>query len=271
MALPLSKYVMSMAQFGLLTVWALDKKILEKWKAFFHNRDAVVLVSIYLLHLIGLLWTSDFDYAMKDLRIKLPLLALPIIISTSPKVSRSLFHYMILLFIVANVLGTIASIHELLTKEIVDIREISLFMSHIRFSLNICLAIFSGLYLVFVSTFFNCKIKTLLFITILWLIVFLVILESVTGLAILAIVSIILGIISVFRLRSKSFKIVLIAILVVLPTLFAVYLKRLYDEQMPDKPFIYEGMDERTPDGNLYFHYNTAMTPENGYGSNAAR
>ncbi len=265
MALPLSKYVMSMAQFGLLTVWVLNKNILEKWKAFFRNRAAMILVSIYLLHVIGLLWTTDFDYALKDLRIKLPLLALPIIISTSPKVSRSLFHYMILIFIAANVLGTIASMHELLTKEIVDIREISLFMSHIRFSLNICVAIFSGFYLIFISDFFNIKIKILLLITLLWLLVFLVILESVTGLAIIAILSIFLGILTVFRLPSPAIKISLIAVLFILPTLFFVYVKGLYDEQIPDKPFIYEGMDERTPDGNVYQHYNTAMTPENGY------
>ena len=41
--------------------------------------------ALFLLHLIGCLWTSDFDYAIKDLTIKLPLLILPIIIGTSKR------------------------------------------------------------------------------------------------------------------------------------------------------------------------------------------
>ena len=133
-ALPLSKFLMSVSQFWLVAVWLLDKDILNKWRRFFRSPTAMLLVSLYLLYVVGLLWTTDFDYALKDLRTKLPLLALPVIISTSPRVSRSLFYWLMLLFIAANVVGTFFSMHELLTKEIVEIRKISLFMSHIRFS-----------------------------------------------------------------------------------------------------------------------------------------
>jgi len=264
-ALPLSRALMSMSQLFLSALWLLDPKILHKWKLFFRNRAAMVIVSIFILHVIGLLWTTDFDYAVKDLRTKIPLLALPIIISSSPKVNRGLFHYLMLVFIVANVLGTIASMHELLTKEITDIRDISLFMSHIRFSLNICVATFAGFYLIFGSGFFNLKIKIALFISIIWLIIFLVILESVTGLSILIIVGFLLALPAIFKSKSKKLKITIAALLVAVPMLLFFYLKNLYDESLPGKPFIHEGMVIKSNRGNYYSHDSTIFGIENGH------
>jgi len=256
---------MSMSQLFLSALWLLDPKLLQKWKMFFRNRAAMVIVSIFILHVIGLLWTSDFEYALKDLRTKIPLLALPIIISTSPKVNRSLFHYLMLVFIVANVLGTIASMHELITKEIADIRDISLFMSHIRFSLNICVAIFAGLYLIFGSGFFNLKFKIALLLTNIWLVIFLVILESVTGLSILIIVGFLLALVAVFKSGSKIFKITTATLLVALPMLLFFYLNNLYNESVPDKPFRYKGMVLQTKQGNFYGHDSTIRGSENGH------
>ncbi len=264
-ALPLSRALMSMSQLFLSALWLLDPKILQKWKMFFRNRAAMVIVSVFILHIIGLLWTTDFDYAVKDLRTKIPLLALPIIISTSPKVNRSLFHYLMFVFIIANVLGTIASMHELLTKEIADIRDISLFMSHVRFSLNICVAIFAGLYLIFGSGFFNLKIKIALFVTIIWLVFFLVILESVTGLSILIIVGFLLALLTIFKSKSKVLKITIAAFLVAIPMLLFFYLKNLYDEAMPDEPFRHKDMVITTSKGNFYGHDSTITGIENGH------
>ncbi|MCF8366647.1 MAG: O-antigen ligase family protein [Bacteroidales bacterium] len=264
-ALPLSKYLMSVSQLYLSALWLLDPQLLQKWKQFFKNRAAIVLVSLFFIHVIGLLWTTDFDYAVKDLRTKVPLLALPVIVATSPKVSRSLFHYLMLIFIVANVLGTIASMHELLTRDITEIRKISLFMSHIRFSLNICVAIFSGFYMIFISEFFSLKIKILLFVTIVWLLVFLFILESVTGLAIVLTVTFVLCVLAAFKSGIKLMKASSIIILIAIPVSLFFYAKSLYEDYVPDKPFVYEGMDLTTKQGNYYANDTTLMLAENGH------
>ncbi len=94
--IPLSKYAMSVTQFYLLAVWILvgvpmadihrmfpEKKFLprlssqistsfcyigrnikERFTAFLHNKTALVLTSLFLIHVIGLIHTSDFDYAV---------------------------------------------------------------------------------------------------------------------------------------------------------------------------------------------------------------
>lgn len=263
-ALPLSKFLMSVAQFYLVGLWLFDPRLLDKWRAFFKNRAAMVLVSIYLIHVIGLLWTSDFSYAAKDLRIKLPLLALPVIIATSPKINRTIFHYLLLIFILANVVGSMFSMHELLTKEITEIRKISLFMSHIRFSLNICVAIFSGIYMVFMSRFFKPAIRIGIFVLTTWLLIFLAIMESVTGLGIVLAVSMLLLLVGIARSKSIGLKNVFFVVLISVPMLLFYYLSTLYDDYIPDKPFVYEGMDKTTALGNLYVNDNTLKGAENG-------
>ncbi len=263
-ALPLSKFLMSLAQFYLVGLWLLDKRLLDKWREFFNNRAAVVLVSIYLIHVIGLLWTTDFHYAAKDLRVKLPLLALPVIVATSPKISRRVFHYLILIFITANVAGSFFSMRELLTKEIFEIREISLFISHIRFSLNICVATFAGLYLVFGSRFFKKPVKATLLILVIWLMVFLGIMESVTGILIVMLVSTLFILLTIYFSDKLWLKNVLFVVLITAPILIFLYLSRLYDDYNPDSPFIYEGMDITTSRGNYYAHDTTFKGAENG-------
>lgn len=263
-ALPLSKFLMSVAQFYLVGLWLLDKRLLEKWREFFKNRAAMVLVSIYLVHVVGLLWTTDFHYAAKDLRVKLPLLALPVIVATSPKISRRVFHYLILIFIAANVVGSLFSMRELLTKEIFEIRKISLFISHIRFSLNICVAIFSGLYLVFGSRFFKKPVKAILLILVIWLMVFLGIMESVTGILIVILVSTLLILLTIYFSDRLWLKNVLFVVLITAPMLIFLYLSRLYDDYNPDVPFLYEGMDITTSRGNYYAHDTTLKGAENG-------
>jgi hypothetical protein len=263
-ALPLSKFLMSVTQFIFVFNWLFDRRLLSKWKEFFRNRPAMVLVSLYLLHVIGLLWTGDFNYAAKDLRTKLPLLAFPIIIATSPKITGRIFNYLMLIFIAANVVGSFFSIHYLITNQVTEIRTISLFISHIRFSLNICIAIFAGFYLIFGSQFFNRSIKIPILLTNLWLMAFLVILESVTGLAILLIISLVLFALLIFKHQKTLLKWSMGLVLLIIPVIIFLYLKNIYLDYFPEKPFIYEGMDKYTAQGNRYFHNKYLYGAENG-------
>jgi hypothetical protein len=104
---------------------------------------AIVFFSLYVLHLIGLMFTVDFDYALKDLRIKLPLLVLPIIFTVSEPLNWKKFRMLMLFFVAAVVAGTFISTYILITQDVVNLREISIFISHIRFSLLIGISIFT--------------------------------------------------------------------------------------------------------------------------------
>ncbi len=263
-AIPLSRFVMSAAQLLLAANWLFDPKIIQKFRTFFQNRAAVIVVSLYFLHVIGLLWTSDFEYAIKDLRTKAPILALPIIISTSPLLSRRNFHHFMLLFIAANVAGSLLSMHELLTKEIAEIRLISLFISHIRFSLDICIAIFAGGYIFFAEKGYSTFVKILIAAAIVWLAIFLAIMEAVTGIGILIFISALLLILYIFYLKKTVLKIMLAVIMLVLLGSVYIYLHQIYLENLPKEKLNYAKLDKFSKRGNPYINDTTTQTPENG-------
>src|SRR6188508_2834446 len=78
-AMPLSMYMMSMAQFVFAASFLFEGNFTEKIRGFFRNKPALVICGILLLHLVGMLWTDNYAEGWKDVRIKLPLLSLTVI------------------------------------------------------------------------------------------------------------------------------------------------------------------------------------------------
>lgn len=150
--LTLSPFLMGMSQFWLAIVWFVDALtppfkgaggIKTKLSRFWHNKAAVLLVAFYLMHVVGLLWTSDFQYALKDLRVKLPILVMPFVLSSMEPLDRKRFNIVMLVYVLSVFIATQFSFVSYLRHDYEDIREISHFISHIRFCLNIvfCIAI----------------------------------------------------------------------------------------------------------------------------------
>lgn len=205
--MPLSKFLMSLSQVILVCNWILEGNLKNKLISFWKNKPAVVLCSIVLLHFIGLLYSSDFDYAFKDIRIKGPLLILPLVLSTSKPLSKQQFEKILHFFIAAIILGTLISMSiltGLLHRQVVDVRNLSIFISHIRFALLICVAIFVSVYFFFQA---DTRTKKIMWAAIIfWLFAFLIIMESLTGLAVLFSAIFIIGIYFVLKSEKLFFK-----------------------------------------------------------------
>jgi hypothetical protein len=206
-ALCFSKFFMSVSQFGLVIIFILDgirkqevdeffrkykilavafllipvgltwiiKALGRKFREFFHreNAPAWIFSSIFLFHVIGLFFTTDFHYAMRDLRIKLPILLMPLILSTTCLPDRKGFRFLMYIFTASVFTGTLISTYYFMTHEITDSRTISLFISHIRFSLLIDMAIFILAYLVLKKSDIPRWPKAVMAVIALWLLVFL--------------------------------------------------------------------------------------------------
>lgn len=74
-----SKSLLSVAQVFLLGGIFLERRFYQSLLKGLRHPFYWILISLFLFHLVGLLWTSDFNYACKDIRIKLPLLVMPLI------------------------------------------------------------------------------------------------------------------------------------------------------------------------------------------------
>jgi len=226
----------------------------------------MALAGIYVIHLLGLIYTTDIDYALKDLRIKLPLLTLPVIFSTGPPVSRKRIDLVLSVFIIAVLVATVVSmlvVTKIINYSVNDIRDISIFISHIRFSLLICLAIFAVIYLVFKykSTATIILSATL----IIWFGIFLFILESVTGFLVLMSAAFISLIIYLFKKPFTASTAVAVILLFLLPVSGFLYFKKLYEQATLYPEHEINNLKEYTASGNPYEHYTDRRDLENGH------
>lgn len=201
----------SIPQIILAANWLLEKNFEWKWRQLKSNKIFWVLVSLYLLHLIGIFYTQNVGRGLDDLRNKLPLLVLPLILfSTRPldkKELKLLFNFFFLSVLVSSIYCFL--VYKGFTKKIiVDVRQASIFMSHIRFSLFISFAIIGLIYRGIKTERFIIKLTNI--IVAVWLMFFMYKLEMATGIVCLVLSSIILFIIFSIKTLPKTASITLV-------------------------------------------------------------
>ena len=297
-SIPLSKFMMSVAQFTLAGILILEYIRLGEVKAHFRrypviahifltipmifywfvvsffrifarflrkdNMPAIVFSSLYLLHIMGLIFTVDFDYALKDLRIKLPLLVLPVIFTVSETLDWKKFRTLMLFFIGAVTAGTLISTYVLLTQEVDNLRDISQFISHIRFSLLIGIAVFTLAYFITRQAGFAKYMQALFVIILVWLGVYLLLSASITGLVVLFIALFVMAIHYTLK-RKNIYSRMATVILILAPVILLVYLMGVVTDVYKIHKVNIESLEKETALGNLYWHDTSNLQIENGH------
>jgi hypothetical protein len=297
-SLPFSKFMMSVAQFALSGFLILEFMSIEKVNNFFkrypsyisiiliipvflywvaeslgkisnkflkkENLPAIIFTSLYILHLVGLLFTVDFDYALKDLRIKLPLLVLPVLFSVSDPLTNKKFRTLMLIFVAAVVAGTLYSIYILSSQEIGNLRDISIFISHIRFSLLIGIAIFALAYYSTRKETFKRPVRLLFLLLLGWLILYLVISASMTGLVVLFIAVFVMAI--HYSLKKKNlYSRIATVVLLITPVIIIAFIMGVITDVYKIHKVDFSQLESQTSTGGYYWHDTTNLQTENGY------
>lgn len=148
-ALPTSNFVMNMMWVFMLANWLVEGDFSAKWQRAKESRLLHAVVLLFALHLVGLLWSTNLAYGLDDIRKKLPLLAVPLVVLTSERIEG--FHWVHLqrIYIVTVIVVAIIGVARFIAIPDLPYRDLNPWISHIRFSLNVCLA------LVLLCTFFN--------------------------------------------------------------------------------------------------------------------
>lgn len=267
-SLPLSKALSSIVPGVLMFFWVVEGRFKEKYVLLKQRKGLILIISIYFIYLIGLLWTSSFQRGLVDVIIQLPLFVLPLVIGTSPKLNYAPVKQIIYFFAAAVVAASLCSIWVLLgfsNLTIRDPREMSLFISHIRFSLLINIAIFSLGWYLFNSEEKKPKEKLFLIITIIWLSIFLIILRSATGWAVFFVISLLVAfryILKINRLLLKVSLFLLLLIFSLAPVFYTLHIVlQFYSvEKVPANIF-----QEKTKLGNFYNQDLQNKELENGH------
>jgi hypothetical protein len=295
-SIPLSKFMMSIGEFLLLALWLWSgfsfriayrfiniggyikgafkllgyiielayRNIIEKFSLFFNNRAAVVLWSIYLMHLAGLFYTSDFDYAIKDLRVKLPLLMFPVILSTMEKINYRELRLLLQFYVAAVFVGSLISFGFILQGEFTDIRDISPFVGSIRFGLNVSFSIFILLYFIFGDTRFKTLEKVIYTMISIWFIIFLILMESVTSLGIIIIIGMFYLINRLMKTRHIALKAGMAIAVIALPLIIFFYVREVVIHATTPSDIDFNTLETETPRGNAYWHDTVTRGVEDG-------
>lgn len=295
-ATPFSKYIISMGQLALAGGWITERFEIALWfrqlktkkrlsrvfwffplalkyisegifkglKQFINHRPALIFSSVLLLHVAGLLFTSDFNYALKDLRTKLPFLVLPLIISTSENISRKTFYRYLVLLVLAVMVRSIFNSWFIVHDSFIDIREVSRNVSHIIFSLLLTLCIYSlGFWLADKSVAPWWK-KGLILLSLLWFLTYLVVSKSFTGIAVTVLTLLILVPFFVVKMQSVRIKrLILLAIGIIgAGSIFSIY--RVVSDYYRVIPTDLTKLEWVTSRGNRYIHNHLSRQTENG-------
>lgn len=276
-SIPVSTVGMSVSQIILIINWLWERDFQKKWNILRKNRAIQVFLSIYLIHLIGLTYTSwpEGFYgpgynAADDLRIKLPLLILPIIIGTSEGLSFKEIKTVIYLFSISLFISSLVSTAAFLgiiQRDISDIRKISFFISHIRFSLLINVAIFSfGYFLYREFQVLKFRSKLILIAGIFWFVSFLFVLKSFTGIFVFAFLLLFSCTLLINRIQHFWIKIG-IYFGIVLPVLILsiILLMNVIRLQTTRDPLDRTSLDKFTANGRPYTQEPANLQVENGH------
>ncbi len=262
-SIPFSHFGISVSEFSLLALWVFTLNFKEKFRTLFNNKSALFFISIFLLYLVGLIWTTDMKWGLHSVKIKLPLILFPFVLLSIPKFSKKQIE-ILMCFLVATIFAKTLETSAVLlftNNPFDDIRRLSS-ISHIRFSIFIVFSIYILIYYSFIDR----KVKILSSkeiiskILIIWLFLFLFVIQSITGIIIFVTIAYIL----LFYLAIKKKKKVIIGLTVLLPVSILVYffisINNFYDVES----YNFDNFDKTTINNNLYWHDTTNFEIENG-------
>lgn len=277
-AMPTSKFMMSAMMILLAANWLIECRFREKWELAKANKVLWAFVVLYVVHLLWC-WTPfnthcNWDYALDDLRKKLPLIVIPIVVLTSDFLDRRKTALLLQFFCLTVAVASVVGIARHLGNPDMDYRNMFPHFSHIRFALNVCLAMVLLLYALYkIYNRKDLKYRWLRMLAIVLLeaiyCIVLLLLQSYTAFVILSVVFVVLlGWIAVRKKSRPIYPIVFFAVLtmVVLAAwlCFSHYYSNYYTlSELSSKP-----LATHTAQGNAYTHANDGLVEMGNYINN---
>lgn len=262
-SLPLSMFVMTIGICVLFCNAILEWNWKEKWDRLKKNRQVFFIISFPLLFFIGFINTDNFSLALDSYLMKLPMLIIPLSIVTSKPLQKKEIKWVFLAYIGSLVFTTLFTFYYLNTHIIKDIRDISLFISHIRFSLNIVFGIVILSFLIWDKEWRNRKIIPIYVLILIWFVLYLFIAQTLTGIAILFMLVLFLMLHIVIHVKHKREYKVLTVIFFVFVLSLLTYITIISYHYFHNKDQQIE-LEKYTKSGNLYWHNHDTWV-ENGH------
>ena len=215
-SLTTSNFFMNLAWVLLLVVWVVEGGWREKWSRLRQSPLLQFFLLLFAVHLVAMLWTSNWHYGLFDIQKKLPLLAVPLVVLTSKPLSTKDLRPVLILYVAAVFVVTVIGWVRFFLFPELPYRDLIPYISHIRFSLNVCLVIvllFNVLYKYLTAHSAKrtviCLLSIVCLLDILWFMAFLLLIRSYTAMAVLAVLLLVAALLQV---RKRWWPIALCAV-----------------------------------------------------------
>lgn len=250
----------SVPQMILMGNWLLEANVAYKWKRFKNTPLLWLYLTFFVLHLVGMVYTHDTDAGLNDLRIKMPMLALPLVFFTTPAITSSELKFTLRFFLLGalcNTLWCLAYTHLLHHNEV--LRNASRFMSHIRLGLYLNIAVATCIYFLVDSK--KASSKFLFALATLYFMFCFYALGLASGTIIFFVLLFIWG--SYYSIKQRYMPAMLAIIVIGAGSL--IYIRKVANEQLQLKNESANQLLSKTPWGSNYYQFENEGQLENGY------
>lgn len=267
--LPTSNSLMSWGQFGMAAAWLWDTNWKNKLSRLKEHLPLLLFASIYLIYLFGMIHTSDWQEGLRQLRIKLPILIIPIMATSFPILPSSRWNQLLHVLLGAILLTAIYGLFKhtgLIDNPNFEFRKLSPFISNIRFATLLVFGIFTCLYL-FSKEGSSYRIlpNTLYLILAIMFVTYLLLLKSLTGIYILFFTGITTGFVLSIKKSNKYFSYSLLFMCILIVWGGVRIWKFEYDRYHIKEKIDFSHLPPSTPKGSIYKHDTLSQITENGY------
>jgi hypothetical protein len=263
-SLPSSRYFLTISEIILIGNWLAEADFTTKFNKLRSDKPAIAFILIYILNVIGLLWSEDIGYAFKnDLLHKSPTLFLPLILVTSPVPDRKKIRMLLSLFISSVLVVSFIGFSGRISQSNLFFREASPFIPGVYFGMMLIIAAFQLPLLVKQVTANKMYFYMSLAISA-WLIFFLFYLRALSGVASFVAALIFLIVIFIVRVNSTFFKISVPAIFILLAGLAVWPMVNIYKQTHAETATDFSTLARYTDQGTPYLHDTINSIRENG-------
>ena len=105
-----SKFTTSVAEFALLAIWFVSLNFKQKFSRLTDNKPTLVFMSILLVYILGLFYSSNLGWGMHSLKIKLPLLLFPLVLVSIKPFSKKQLKFLMYFFVAVIFAKTIQTL-----------------------------------------------------------------------------------------------------------------------------------------------------------------
>ncbi len=257
-----SKVLMSIGTIWLIANWLLEGQYQLKFTKIKSSPLLLIILLFLIFSFISLAWTSNLNFGLDDMRKKLPFFVIPLVVGSSNPLKKEHFKFLVYLFLATLLLISGINYYSYTQRlaENIDIREMSKFISHVRFSILINLGIFiSGYYL------YKHRLKAFpLIIVIGWFLFYQYKSQVVNGYALFIGLAVITLFFLVKQLKSRLLKGIIYGLMAVVGIMMFVLLGSILKQAPLAEQVDFSKLELYTANNNGYYHLKDATIMENG-------